>query len=306
MQMTEPNEEPSRFQSTLNVIKSFAMPRYNSTLAPSCSFGPLLGRIGPLEVRLIKTRRELRAAQRLRFEVFYHEMSARSSLATLARRRDMDAFDEICDHLIVIDTSKCQAGLYGSRPKIVGTYRLLRQDMLARNGRFYSQGEFDVNQLIERHPERRFLELGRSCVVEEYRTKRTVELLWHGIWAYVLHHKVDVMFGCASLEGTDPALMHDQLALLFAAGQAPQAWRVCAHENHHVPIVETPVLSKKQALGALPPLIKGYLRLGAYIGEGAVIDPSFGTTDVLIVLPVENINPRYVTYYGENAGRHVA
>jgi len=140
--------------------------------------------------------------------------------------------------------------------------------------------------LIERHPNKNFLELGRSCVLEKYRTKRTVELLWHGIWAYTLHHKIDVMFGCASL--------------------APDLWKVRAHDNLYFEMGNDDDHSPRKALGKLPPLIKGYLRLGAYIGDGAVVDHHFGTTDVLIVLPIENINPRYITYYGEDAGRHAA
>lgn len=268
---------------------------------------PVLGRMGSLEVRLAATRSERRAAQRLRYRVFYREMSARSKIVNLARGRDVDRFDVCCDHLIVVDHAAKSAGLKGAQGRIVGTYRLLRQDVAARNFGFYSQGEYDLSGLLERHCERRFLELGRSCVMPEYRTKRTVELLWHGIWAYVLRYKIDVMFGCASLEGTDAKLLEEQLFLLGQTGKTPEEWRVRAHDGRYV-AMDAPVadFSPQRALRALPPLIKGYLRLGAYIGEGAVVDHDFGTTDVLIVLPVENINPRYVAHYGGDAGRYAA
>ena len=271
------------------------------------TLNPLLGRIGSLEVRLATTRAELRAAQRLRYQVFFDEMSARGKAITLAPRRDVDPFDAYCDHLIVIDNEVQQNGIGGVKAKIIGTYRLLRQEVAQQNDGFYSANEYDLVNFLDHHKNMRFLELGRSCVMKEYRTKRTVELLWHGIWAYVLHHKIDVMFGCASLEGTDIAAVQEQLSFLSQLHDTPKEWQVRAHENHYVPMkTHSARFSKKQALSSLPPLIKGYLRLGAYIGEGAVVDHDFGTTDVLIILPVENINPRYISHYGESAGRYAA
>ena len=290
--------KPARLRRRFGFMKSIAqfsrLPRkFNLS-----GLDPLLGRIGSLEVRLITTKAELKTAQKLRYNVFYEEMSAR---AEGAGKLDQDRFDKICDHLIVVETASAQKG-----GEIVGTYRLLRQEVAAQNGGFYTQGEYNIDALIARHPTKNFLELGRSCVLEKYRTKRTVELLWHGIWAYTLHHKIDVMFGCASLAGTNPELMADQLSVLKTANETPEAWQVRAHDNLYVDMGNGGDHSLKKALGKLPPLIKGYLRLGAYIGDGAVVDHHFGTTDVLIVLPIENINPRYITYYGEDAGRHAA
>ena len=293
--------KPARLRSRFGFMKSItklsSLPRkFNLS-----GLDPLLGRIGSLEVRLITTKTELKTAQKLRYNVFYEEMSARAKGAGKARKLDQDRFDKICDHLIVVETASAQKG-----GEIVGTYRLLRQEVAAQNGGFYTQGEYNIDALIARHPTKNFLELGRSCVLEKYRTKRTVELLWHGIWAYTLHHKIDVMFGCASLAGTNPELMADQLSVLKAANETPEVWQVRAHDNLYVDMGNGGDQSLKKALGKLPPLIKGYLRLGAYIGDGAVVDHHFGTTDVLIVLPIENINPRYITYYGEDAGRHAA
>lgn len=268
-----------------------------------------LGRIGSLEVRLARTAGEIRQAQELRYHVFYEEMAAIADASTLATRRDRDAFDRICDHLLVVDHDDLRPGRFGrQRPRIVGTYRLLRQDVAEANGGFYTAGEFDVGPLMTRHGNARFLELGRSCVLKPYRTKRTVELLWHGIWAYVLQHGIDAMFGCASIEGTDPDRLALPLAFLHHHARAPEPWRVAALPERFVAMDRLPKdeIDTRAALHALPPLIKGYLRLGASIGDGAVIDHQFGTTDVLVVLPVSAISSRYITYYGADAGRHAA
>jgi L-ornithine Nalpha-acyltransferase len=263
-----------------------------------------LGRLGTLEVRLARSAAEVRRAQRLRFDVFYGEMSAVPDAGARLARRDVDMFDAVCDHLLVVDHAVSE----GRKPAVVGTYRLLRQDMARRHRGFYSQSEFDVASLVGRHPGARFLELGRSCVLEPYRNKRTVELLWHGIWTYVLQNRMDVMIGCASLEGTDPAALALQLAFLHHFAAAPEPWRTTALPNRYVDMNRLPkaALDPKMALRALPPLIKGYLRLGASFADGAVVDRQFGTTDVFVVLPVAAINARYIEHFGAGAERHAA
>lgn len=271
--------------------------------------GETLGRIGNLEVRLAKTAKEIKKAQRLRYRVFYKEMSAIADAQTQLTRRDADPFDAICDHLLVIDhASKKRNKLGRLTPQIVGTYRLLRQEIAEQHSGFYTSSEFDLQPLLDANPTKRFLELGRSCVLQPYRNKKTVELLWHGIWAYVLRHKIDVMIGCASIEGTNPDLMGEQLSFLHHNASAPADWNVKALDSLRVDMNRMPAeeLNQKEALRALPPLIKGYLRIGAYIGEGAVIDHQFGTTDVLIIMPVSNLNARYVNYYGADAGRYAS
>jgi L-ornithine Nalpha-acyltransferase len=266
-----------------------------------------LGRLGPLEVRLARTAADVRRAQRLRFQVFYQEMSAVADAPTMLARRDVDPFDSICDHLLVIDHDAIPRGPL-RKPAVVGTYRLLRQEMAERHDGFYSAGEFDVGALVRRHSGLRFLELGRSCVLPKYRNKRTVELLWHGIWTYVLANRLDVMIGCASLEGTDPDRLALPLSFLHHHARAPEEWRACAVPRRYVEMNRMPksAVNQRAALHALPPLIKGYLRLGAFIGDGAVIDRQFGTTDVLIILPVSAINTRYIEHFGPTADRHAA
>jgi putative hemolysin len=153
------------------------------------SLDPVLGRLGSLEVRLATTAKEIRRAQKLRFKVFYGEMSAVPQGATLISRRDVDAYDAVCDHILVLDHDVKTKPFRPAKPKVVGTYRLLRQDVADRHQGFYTKAEYDILPLIKAHPSLRFLELGRSCVLKPYRNKRTVELLWHGIWTYVLHHR---------------------------------------------------------------------------------------------------------------------
>ncbi|WP_306117331.1 MULTISPECIES: GNAT family N-acyltransferase [unclassified Roseitalea] len=262
-----------------------------------------LGRLGPLETRLIRNSAELRAAQRLRFDVFSQEFGA--DLGTKAcSGRDEDAHDAVCDHLIVLDT-----GLPGpDERRIVGTYRLLPADRLGAGGAFYSAATFDIAPLLARHRGRRFVELGRSCVAPAYRGRRTIELLWQGIWAYCRRHDLDVMLGCASFAGTDPAAHAQALSLLHHHARAEGAWAARAHDAIGVDMDMTgaEAIDLRTAMRALPPLVKGYLRLGAKFGDGAVIDPVFASIDVLVILPVEHIDARYLTYYGTDASRFAA
>ncbi len=268
----------------------------------------VLGRSGNLQIRLARSSRDVRRAQRLRYQVFHEEMAAIPNARCRFLRRDIDAYDAICDHLLVVDTSRMDARPGRKpRPMVVGTYRLLRQEQAGQLG-FYSQGEFDIAPLLARHPGKRFLELGRSCVQPDYRTKKTVELLWHGIWAYVRHHRIDVMIGCASLEGTEPAALATRLGFLHHHARATGEWSAKAHAARRVPmdLIAADQIDAKAALKALPPLLKGYLRIGARFGDGAVVDHQFGTTDVLVVLPVAAIDPRYVDYYGAEGERYAA
>ena len=269
---------------------------------------PVLGRIGSLEVRLARTAREIRRAQRLRFNVFYDEMSAMPSRPSRFARRDVDRYDALCDHLLVVDHDATPASIRRAEGEVVGTYRLLRQEVAERHRGFYTAREYDIGPLLARNPGLRFLELGRSCVMKPYRNKRTVELLWHGIWVYVLHHRMDVMIGCASLEGTDPHDLALPLSFLHHYAPAGENWRARAVAERYIPMDLLPkeAIDPKAALQALPPLVKGYLRLGAVFGDGAVIDRQFGTTDVLVILPVSAINPRYIGHFGATANRHAA
>ena len=261
----------------------------------------VFGRIGALETRLARNDREIEAAQRIRYRVFVEEMQARLSPQAMSEGRDSDAFDAICDHLLVIDNA-----IEGeAEERIVGTYRLLRQEVAEAHGGFYSAGEYDIAPLLARHPDKRFMELGRSCVLPPYRNKRTVELLWQGNWAYALKHGMGAMFGCASFHGTDPEAHALGLSFLHTHAGVKDEGMVRARPELYCGMnrVAADEIDTRKALAVLPPLIKGYLRLGAMIGDGAVIDHAFKTVDVLIVLPIAAISDRYVNYFGADAGR---
>ena len=240
----------------------------------------------------------------LRFKVFFEEMGAVPGALAAIRRRDIDAYDEVCDHLLVLDHEEGRPG----KPRVVGTYRLLRQEVAAARTGFYTAGEFDLAPLLARHPGKRFLELGRSCVLAPYRNRRTIELLWAGIWAYVQAHGMDAMIGCASFPGTDPDRLALPLGFLHHHAASAAEWRVRALPDRRVAMdrMGADAIDPRAALAALPPLVKGYLRVGATVGDGAVVDRPFGTTDVFVVMPVASIEPRYLTRFGPAANRFAA
>ena len=307
MQMLRPENVGTAAQTAMTWLKPLpAPPHAVEPLRRFPNYPATLGRLGALEVRLAREKRDVKRAQKLRYRLFYKDGTAIADAAMLLSQRDKDAYDKICDHLLVIDHA-ARPSMRGQQP-VVGTYRLLRQDVAARHGGFYSENEFDIAGLIGRHADLRFLELGRSCVLPLYRNKRTVELLWHGIWSYVRRHGCEVMIGCASFEGTDPDRLALPLSFLHHYARAPEAWRAAAHPARRIEMNRLPreAINPKAALHELPPLIKGYLRLGATIGDGAVIDHQFGTTDVLIVMPVSAINARYIEHFGVDASRHAA
>lgn len=262
----------------------------------------IYGRIGNLEVRMAASRQDIRAAQRLRYEVFYEEMSASPSAVATLRRLDQDPYDASCDHLLVVDRTPRETLPWRNlrRPRVVGTYRILRQDVADRAGGFYSASEFDLAPLLARKRDYRFMEVGRSCVLKPYRNKRSVELLWHGLWTYARERRLDVMLGCASFEGTDAGAHAMALSFLHHYAAAPPDWTCHAlpHLKKPMDLLPKEAVDVRAALKAMPPLIKGYLRLGAFTGTGAVIDRQFNTIDVLIILPVEKIDPRYFEHFG--------
>ena len=267
----------------------------------TCRDSDVLGRIGDLETRLARSDSEIEAAQSVRFDVFANEMGAAMPPEAMRLRRDIDAYDAVCDHLLVFD--RAIAG--DPEDQIVGTYRLLRQEVARANDGFYSTSEFAIDDMLTRHPQKRFMELGRSCVLPKYRSRRTVELLWQGNWAYALEHGIDAMFGCASIPGVMPEAHALSLSFLYHNCLATGEWAVSARPELYqvMDLMPHEAIDAKGALSGLPPLIKGYLRLGAMVGDGAVVDRAFGTTDVMIVLPISKISNRYINYYGADASR---
>ena len=252
-------------------------------------------RAGLLEVRLAASEAEIIAAQALRYAIFYDEMGALPTPAMARARRDIDAYDMVCDHLLVIDHANAL------RPRVVGTYRLLRQDVAMANGGFYSAGEFDLSALIAQSaPGRQLLELGRSCVAPEWRTSATISLLWRGIATYLAQHGIGHLFGCASLHGADPLLHAAELSYLYHHHLAPAELRATALLPHRVEMnrLDAAAIDGRAASRALPPLLKGYLRVGAVVGDGGFVDHQFNTVDVFVVMPVDRITSRYAERFG--------
>lgn len=259
-----------------------------------------LGRIGALELHLASNNRDVRRAQELRHDVFFRSRVT-APLRSRAKTRDQDAFDAVCDHLLVIDSASA------GRP-IVGTYRLLRQEIAEAEFGFYSETEFEVRPLLDRQKHLRFLELGRSCVLPAYRDRKTIELLWQGLWRYVQHHGIGAMIGCASFDGTQTEALAEPLNFLLHEAQTDALWSVTARADRRAiyPVLPREMIDMRAALRAMPPLIKGYLRAGARFSAEAVSDHVFGTTDVFVVMPTAAINSRYIEYFGAEADRYAA
>jgi putative hemolysin len=262
--------------------------------APTDPAGPGFGelRAGNLGVRIAATPDEVDAAKALRYRVFYEEMGARPDPQAALTRRDADAFDDVADHLLVMDHS------IGDGPEgVVGCYRLIREEAAARLGRFYSADEYDISTMLA-FPGR-VLELGRSCVNREHRGRAAMQLLWRGIAAYVNLHGIDIMFGCASLPGTDPDAIATELTYLYANHLAPAEIRPRALPERYVQMqrMDPATLDARRALTSLPPLVKGYLRLGGFVGDGAVIDTQFNTTDVAVVVKTMLVTDKYTRHF---------
>lgn len=255
-------------------------------------------RAGNLGLRIARTADELDAAQALRYRVFYQEMGAQPDATAAARGRDSDQYDAVADHLLVVDHD------LGDGPDaVVGTYRLIRREAAEAIGRFYSASEYDIS-LIERFPGR-VLELGRSCVDSAYRGRAAMQLLWRGIAAYVFTHNIDLMFGCASLPGTDVDVLAAELTYLYTDHLAPPDIRLRALPERYVEMrrMDPNDIDARQVLVGLPPLIKGYLRLGGFVGDGAVVDYQFNTTDVAVVVQTDLVTGKYYRHFERERDR---
>ena len=272
-------------------IAALASLRDDKALQPTW---PVLAEHGALQVRIAESKYDVKAAQRLRYHIFYQEMSAIPNRRMRLQKRDFDKYDRFCDHMLVVDRDSRDE--FGD-PVVVGTYRLLRGEIAARHGGYYTSSEYDLSSVMANNGRgTRYLELGRSCVLKSYRSKPiTMQLLWKGIMVYVERYRIDVMFGCGSLPGIDPEALKLPLSYLHHFHRAPETQHLRARPELYVSMNRMPrdAIDPKAAMRKLPPLIKGYIRAGAVIGDGAVIDRQFGTTDVLIYFPVSQIGTKY-------------
>jgi putative hemolysin len=256
---------------------------------------PVEVRAKNLVIRLAETPAEVAASQELRFRVFCEEMDAKASDEMAVVRREFDSFDEYCDHLLVFDTEQGQGA-----DAVVGSYRLMRRPAAARRGRFYSSDEYDIAVLLD-HPGE-IMELGRSCVDRNHRSGAVMQLLWRGIAEYVFHYDIDLMFGCASLPGIEPEQLDEPLSYLWHFHLAPPELRPRARAERYLAMDRLALddFDPQSAMRRLPPLIRGYLRLGGYVGDGAVIDRDFGTTDVCVVVKTDLVTEKYYRHYARS------
>jgi len=264
----------------------------SETRAANANSPNVLARSGWLEARLATTQGEVEAAQRLRYDVFYREMQAEPTPEMAASGRDFDRYDDFCDHLLVFDMEEGE--------KVVGCYRLLRHAVAKENGGFYSAAEYDLAPLLAAAgPDDKLLELGRSCVAKDYRSSAVMQFMWRGLVAYLDRHEISLMFGCASLEGIDPETLKLELAYLHhfhgVPAELPQV-RALPERYVDMNVIGKDAIDAAEAQRALPPLVKGYIRFGSYIGDGAVIDHQFNTTDVFIYFPMTRLDKRLRAY----------
>lgn len=243
-----------------------------------------LTHIPQFETRLAQSEDDIQAAQHLRYQVFVQELGAGGGGVDHAAQRETDQFDPFFDHLMLWDMAAPKGAA------LVGVYRLLRLDMMPRVGRFYTSHEYDLAPLLSSG--RNVLELGRSCLAAPYRGGAALMHLWAALAQYVEAHGIDVLFGVASFHGTDTAALMPSLALLHDRHLAPDTLRPRAIAGILDPLADIDVSSidRVKAMAAVPPLIKGYLKLGATIGQGAFIDHDFNTTDICIVMETAKVN----------------
>lgn len=246
-----------------------------------------------LIVRLARDGRDLRAAQRLRYKVFVEELRADGPMVDHDSRLERDEFDALFDHLLLIDRRRDPEGL----EDVVGVYRLLPSDRVAEGGRFYSESEFDLSAL--KRSGRRLLELGRSCVHPDHRGGAAMVLLWNALADYVLERRIEVLFGAASFHGTDVSRLEQPLSWLHQHHLAPDALRVVAQAGgrQRMDLLPPERIDARAAKAATPALIKAYLRLGGFVGDGAWVDHAFNTTDVCLVMDTAQMSARHREYY---------
>lgn len=266
-------------------------------MMPSLALPPLADdpppqHFGTMEARLCRTTAERRATQALRYKVFYEDMGATPSPEFLTHKREYDRYDEVCDTLMIIDHARGSGD-----DAVIGTYRLIQAEAAMKCGGFYTAQEYDITPILNFRG--KVLELGRSCVHPDYRNRPTMQLLWRGLAAYVFYHKIDLMFGCASFPGTELGPIADELAYLhhFHSAAADLRPRCLPQFYQSMDLRQKDQIDPKIVLHNLPPLIKGYMRLGGTFGDGAYIDRQFNTVDVLVMVQTATMSEKYFRYY---------
>ena len=252
----------------------------------------------PFIARIASSHQDLLASLRLRYKVFVEELGATGAGVSHDLQLEIDTFDPFCDHLVLVDPNRCEADL----EHVIGVYRLLRGETAASECGFYSSSEFDLSPLIDSG--RSLVEIGRSCVHPDVRYGAAMFQLWNRLADYVLDNGIEIMFGVASFHGTNARRLSNPLSYLHCRHLAPEDLRVTANPQDVEPVRLLPCdeVDRQAALKSIPPLIKSYLRLGGFVGDGAFFDFEFNTTDVCLIVDTSNMaedrRSRYVKYRG--------
>ena len=254
---------------------------------------------GRFEVRLARDAAEIASAQRLRYAVFVEEMGASAQDANHSERLEIDGFDRHFDHLILIDHER---EVEDPLDQVIGVYRLMRKEVALAGPGFYGADEYDLEKL-KKSP-RKIVELGRSCVAQEYRRGAAMHLMWNGLAEYVLSRDIEIMFGVASFHGTNPDDFAQALSFLHHRHLAPVDIRVKAHAAHFqsMDLLAADQVDEVAARKQIPALIKAYLRLGGFVGEGAFIDHNFNTIDVCLLMDTTRMSERHRSFYSRAQG----
>ena len=231
---------------------------------------------------------DLTAAQALRYAVFVDELGADGPLVDHVNRLEVDHFDDHSEQLLLLDLERPVGD------QVVGVYRLMDQDAANSAGQFYSQTEYDLDVLTGSG--RRLLELGRSCLHPEYRGGAAMLHLWQALARLVQDRDTEILFGVASFHGCDVAALEQPLSILARDHLAPPDLRVRATQYQAMNLNSD--INRVEAMKQVPALIKAYLRLGGFVGDGAFVDKAFNTTDVCLVLDVDRMNARQKSIYG--------
>ncbi len=245
-------------------------------------------------IKIVDKKSELKKAQALRYSVFYKEKKAIPTISKKILRLDYDKIDKFADHLIVIDKNSKNI-----KNKIVGTYRLLRGDIAAHCGGFYTSSEFDLSRVLNSYKISQILELGRSCVHQDYRNGTIMNLLWKAIANYVKLYDIKILLGCASFHGIDVMKFTNELSYLRKNFSLSDELSVKSLDTKIYPAY-TEINSNTNDLRTfvkLPPLIKGYLRIGGKVSYDCFVDYKFNTIDLCVIVTTENINEKYKKKY---------
>ena len=258
---------------------------------------------GRFTARLAETEEDVQAAQRLRYRVFVEEMGASASQQEHHDRRESDSFDAHCDHLILLDTESTETD---PLDRVIGVYRLLSGSVAEAGPGYYSAAEFNLEK-IHAYPHET-LELGRSCVHADYRSGAAMQLLWMALAQYIYTHKLRLLFGCASFHGSDMRELAKPLSYLYHNRLAPEHLRprVLDEFFNDMNLLPAGEVTRAEAMREMPALIKGYLRLNGYVGDGAFIDKEFNTIDVLLVMETDKISARYHSFYAGKSPEQTA